>query len=417
MSVERVDHTVDLGDTRTAFADRSDRELREAELLFRLLGNPVLSKIGQRSTLAALSVGLPVVGMIKRTIFKQFCGGETIQESLRTAERLAQSRIGTILDHSVEGQDNENALDGSADEILRTIEVARDHSDVPFCVFKPSGISRHAILEKVSATAALNPSEQKEWDHVQQRVDRLCAAAFTAGVPILIDAEESWLQQAMDDLIERMMERYNRERAIVFNTIQLYRHDRLAFLKESLVRSEKGGYHLGMKLVRGAYMEKERERAKEKGYPSPIHPNKKLVDQDYDDALRVCVQHIGRMAIVAGSHNENSTIILTKLMAREAIERNDQRIYFSQLLGMSDNISYNLAAAGYNVVKYVPYGPVRKVIPYLIRRAAENTSVAGQTGRELQMIQEELQRRRSTDRGHAPGVRGTASSRGAGSAG
>lgn len=408
---------MDLGDTRTAFADRTGRELREAELLFKLLGNPFLSKIGQRTALAALSVGLPVIGMIKRTIFKQFCGGETIQESLRTAERLAESHIGTILDHSVEGQDEESALDATADEILRTIEVARDRSDVPFCVFKPSGISRNAILEKVSAAAALNTLEQQEWERVQQRVDRLCAAAFNAGVPMLIDAEESWLQQAMDDLIERMMQRYNRERSIVFNTIQLYRHDRLSFLKESLVRSEKGGYHLGMKLVRGAYMEKERERAKEKGYPSPIHPDKKSVDRDYDDALRVCVQHIGRMAIVAGSHNENSTILLTQLMHKEGIARNDQRIYFSQLLGMSDNISYNLAAAGYNVVKYVPYGPVKKVIPYLIRRAAENTSVAGQTSRELQMIQEELRRRRSTSAGHAPGVRGTASSRGAGSAG
>ncbi|MDQ3100412.1 MAG: proline dehydrogenase family protein [Bacteroidota bacterium] len=393
-SVEREDRELDLGDTRIAFSDRTDRELREARLLFQVLGSPALSNIGQKTTLFALSIGLPVIGMIKRTIFKQFCGGETIEESLRTAERLATSNIGTILDHSVEGQESEDLLDGTVEEIIRTIQVAQTRKDVPFCVFKPSGIGRMQILEKVSQGSTLDAAQREEWDHVEKRVDRLCAAAYTAGIPILIDAEESWIQQAIDDLIGKMMQRYNQQRVIVFNTIQFYRHDRLAFLKESLERSKRDGYHLGVKLVRGAYMEKERERAKQKGYPSPIHPDKKSVDRDYDEALKICIEHIDRMAIVAGSHNEHSSILLTQLINAQRLSHNDPRIYFSQLLGMSDNISYNLAASGYNVMKYVPYGPVQKVIPYLIRRAAENTSVAGQTSRELQMIREELMRRK-----------------------
>ncbi len=388
--------TPDLTDTRIAFADRSDKELKEAEFLFSMIGNPLLSAAGQKISLFALSIGLPITGLVKRTIFKQFCGGETIDEALRTAERLAKSHIGTILDFSAEGQDDEASLNATAAEILRTIEVARTRREIPFCVFKPTGISRHDLLEKVSQGTALSAGEEKEWNAVQGRFDRLCKAAHDAGIPILIDAEESWIQQAVDDLVERMMQRYNRQRPIVFNTIQFYRHDRVAFLNESLRKAQAGGYHLGIKLVRGAYMEKERERAKEKGYPSPIHPDKPSVDKAYDEGLRICVENIDRMAIVSGTHNERSSILLTELISENGLRRNDDRIWFSQLLGMSDNISYNLSHAGFNVVKYVPYGPVKKVLPYLIRRAAENTSVAGQTGRELRMIKAERVRRGGT---------------------
>jgi proline dehydrogenase len=384
----------DLGDTRIAFAARTDRELREAELLFRMLGSPLISAMGQRLTLAALAVGLPVTGIIKRTIFKQFCGGETIDESLVTAEKLYASHVGTILDHSVEGQDDESSLDATVSEILRTVTVAGKRREIPFCVFKPTGIARGEILRMVSAGEPLEKAATVEWARVRQRMDTLCSAAFQAGVPMLIDAEESWLQQAVDDLVTEMMERYNRERPIIFNTIQFYRHDRLAFLHESLRKASDGGYHLGIKLVRGAYMEKERERAAEKGYPSPIHKDKAAVDRDYDEALRVCMRHIGRMAIVAGSHNEHSTLLLAELMDAQGVDHDDARIWFSQLLGMSDNISYNMASAGFNVVKYVPYGPVRKVLPYLIRRAAENSSVAGQTGRELRLLRAEIRRRK-----------------------
>jgi proline dehydrogenase len=394
---EQAGTAPDLGDTRTAFADRSDRELRQAEFLFSILGNRLLSGVGQRFTLMALSVGLPVVGLIKRTIFKQFCGGETIDESLRTAVRLYRSGIGSILDYSAEGQETEASFDASVKEILRTIATAAKHPEVPFCVFKPSGIGSHAIWERKSQGLPMDQDQQQEWERVEARMGTLAEAASTAGVPILVDAEESWIQPAIDVLVTRMMERYNRARPIVFNTIQFYRHDRLAFLHRSVEQATAGGYHLGIKLVRGAYMEKERERAAEKGYPSPIHVDKAAVDADYDAALAVCLQHIGRMGIVAGSHNENSTLLLARLMQEGGLARRDERIWFSQLLGMSDNISFNLASAGFNVVKYVPYGPVHKVMPYLIRRAAENSSVAGQTGRELRLIREELARRRKAD--------------------
>jgi proline dehydrogenase len=312
---------------------------------------------------------------------------------MATAQVLAQSGIGTILDHSVEGADNEDALDHTVAEVLRTIAVAKGRKEVPFCVFKPTGIARVAILEKVSAKAALSPAEEAEWQRAQKRMEKICAAAAEADVPTLIDAEESWIQDAIDHLAQRMMERYNTRHALIYNTVQLYRHDRLAFLQRSTEEAKAKGYFLGMKLVRGAYMEKERERAAEKGYPSPIQPDKAASDRDYDAALRYCVDHIDRVRIVAGTHNEQSSLLLARLMNERGLAHEDPRICFSQLLGMSDNISYNLAQAGYRVAKYVPYGPVREVMPYLMRRANENTSARGQSGRELTLILQERERR------------------------
>ena len=384
----------DLHDTRIAFADKSTADLWRATWLFRLIGNPTLSGLGQAATRAAIALHLPIKGLIKATIFKQFCGGETIEESLRTAARLDRSGIGTILDHSVEGQDDEKALDDTVFEVLRTIAVARERKDIPFCVFKPTGISRTQLLADVSAGKALSTAEEAEWQRVQQRLVRLCKAAQDADVPLLVDAEESWLQPAMDTLVEEMMARYNRQRALVYNTAQLYRHDRLAYVKASHARAVAGHYHLGLKLVRGAYMEKERERAAEQGYPSPIHPDKAAVDRDYDAALLYCLEHVEHIAFMAGTHNEQSSLLLARLMHERGIAHHDPRICFAQLLGMSDHISYNLAAAHYRVAKYVPYGPVREVLPYLIRRAAENTSVKGQTGRELGLLLAERKRRK-----------------------
>ena len=393
----------DLGDTRIAFADKSNADLWRATWLFRIIGNPTISGIGQSFTKMAMALHLPVKGLIKATIFKQFCGGEDITESLLTAEKLGRSGIGTILDHSVEGQDDEAALDDTVTEVLRTIAVARERLDIPFCVFKPTGISRTQLLADVSAGKALSASEQAEWQRVQARMDRLCKAAHDADVPLLVDAEESWLQPAIDDLVDAMMATYNRVRPLIYNTAQLYRHDRLSFLKASREKAEAGGYHIGMKLVRGAYMEKERERAAEKGYPSPIHADKAAVDRDYDAALLYCLDHVfpasgaaaqhGRIAFMAGTHNERSSLLLARLMHERGIAHDHPYICFAQLLGMSDNISYNLAAAKYRVAKYVPYGPVREVLPYLIRRAAENTSVKGQTGRELGLLLAERKRR------------------------
>lgn len=384
----------DLGNTAIAFADKSNADLWRATWLFRIIGNPTISGIGQSFTKVAMALHLPIKGAIKATIFKQFCGGETIDKSLATAARLAKSGIGTILDHSVEGQDDEDALDDTVTEVLHTIAVAKERGDIPFCVFKPTGISRTDLLADVSAGKALNAAEQAEWQRVQERMERLCKAAHDADVPLLVDAEESWLQPAIDALVDSMMAKYNRTRAIVYNTAQLYRHDRLAFLKASHAKALAGGYHIGMKLVRGAYMEKERERAAELGHPSPIHADKAAVDRDYDAAIVYCLDHLDQIAFMAGTHNEKSSLLLARLMHERGIAHSDVRICFAQLLGMSDNISYNLAAAHYRVAKYVPYGPVREVLPYLIRRAAENTSVKGQTGRELGLLLAERRRRK-----------------------
>lgn len=384
----------DLGDTRIAFAAKSDRELWQARQLFRIIGNAWVSGVGAALTRFALAVHLPIKGLVRATIFKQFCGGETIEESLATAAKLAASGIGTILDHSVEGQDDEASLDGTLNEVLRTIAVAKGRPEIPFCVFKPTGIARMGVLEAVSQGKALDPAEQAEWRRAVERMERICTAAAQAGVRVLVDAEESWIQEAVDQLVERMMAMHNHAEAMIFNTVQLYRHDRLAFLKAAHSKAEREGYRLGVKLVRGAYMEKERERARERGYPDPIQPDKAATDAHYDEALRFCSERIDRIAVVAGTHNEQSSLLLTRLMQELGLARNDPRVHFSQLLGMSDNISYNLAAAGYNVAKYVPYGPVREVLPYLIRRANENTSARGQTGRELGLILQELRRRR-----------------------
>jgi len=383
----------DLGDTRTAFAAMTDRDLWQAYWLFRIIGNPTLTAIGSNLSKFALALHLPVKGLIKATIFKQFCGGETIEGSMATAARLARSGVGTILDHSVEGQEDDEALDHTTTEILRTIAVAKGRKDIPFCVFKPSGIAPVQLLTSVSDGKALDADEQREWTLVQGRMESICAAASKAGVPVLIDAEESWMQPAVDAVADTLMARFNRERAIVFNTVQLYRHDRLTFLKTSHAKAVAGKYHIGMKLVRGAYMEKERARAEEKGYTSPIHADKAAVDRDYDDALRYCSEHIELFAVCVGTHNEKSTLLMAELMDQKGVPHTDRRIWFAQLLGMSDNISFNMAAAGFNVAKYVPYGPIREVLPYLIRRANENTSARGQTGRELGLILAERKRR------------------------
>jgi len=383
----------DLSDTGTAFAHMSGRDLQRARLLFGIISSPVVTKVGSWATKAALALHLPIKPLIKATVFRQFVGGETIEESLLTAARLAKRHVGTILDHSVEGQESEEALDHNTDEILRTIAAAKAHAEIPFSVFKPTGISRFALLERKSA-GTLTVDEQAEWARAEARMLRLCQAAADAGKPVLVDAEESWIQPAIDELTERMMARFNRERAIVFNTVQHYRHDRLDYLRAAFSRAEQGRYHLGVKLVRGAYMEKERARAAEQGYADPVQPDKAASDAHYDEALRFCAEHLDQVSVCVGTHNEASTMLMARLMAERGLERNDRRVWFAQLLGMSDNISYNMAAAGYNVAKYVPYGPVREVLPYLIRRANENTSARGQTGRELGLILAETRRRK-----------------------
>lgn len=379
--------------TENAFKSKSDSDLSRSYWLFKLIGNPLLVNAGAAFGPLALKIGFK--GLIKSTIFKQFVGGENISDCGHTIDHLAKYNIGTILDYSVEGKESETDFEHCVEETIGTIHKATGNSKIPFCVFKVTGLARFALLEKVSAGGGLSEDEKNEWERVRQRVRKISAAAASAKQPLFIDAEESWIQPAIDALANENMAEFNKSGVIVYNTYQLYRHDRLQYLKSSFERAQAEGYHLGAKLVRGAYMEKERERAMAKGYPSPIQPTKEKTDEDYDSALRFCIEHIDKMAVCAGTHNEASSGLLVKLLKEKGIQTNDTRVYFSQLLGMSDHISFNLSLNGYNVSKYVPYGPVAEVLPYLIRRARENTSVKGQTGRELSLIMKEKKRRAS----------------------
>jgi proline dehydrogenase len=385
---------VSFENTEVAFSHKTNHELKRAYWLFRLVGNPGLVKLGKVSVNVAIQLRLPIGWALRKNIFAQFCGGETIAECSQTTKVLDSRGVGTILDYSVEGKESEAEFDHTADEIHQTILTAKGNKHIPFCVFKVTGIARHGLLEKINAHQALTAQESQEFDRVKARVDRLCKAAFEANTPVFIDAEESWIQDTIDSLVEEMMLKYNGQRAIVYNTAQMYRHDRLEYLKKALHRAEQGGYHYGVKLVRGAYMEKERERAQRLGYTDPIQPDKPSTDRDFDAAVEFCLSNINRMGVCAGTHNETSSAKLADLLAAKGIAKNDDRVYAAQLYGMSDHISFNLSHEGYNVAKYVPYGPIREVIPYLIRRAEENTSVSGQTGRELGLIMKELKRRK-----------------------
>jgi proline dehydrogenase len=380
--------------TEIAFSGKSNSDLNRSYWLFKMVSNSTFVNLGKSLTTFAIKTHLPIKGLIKATIFRQFCGGETIEECDRAIKELGKYNVGTILDYSVEGKETEKDFDACKTETIETVEKAKKDAHIPFCVFKVTGLARFELLEKVSAKETLTPEEQKEFGRVQLRVSAICKAAHDAGVPIFIDAEESWIQEAIDNLANQMMVLYNSEKAIVYNTYQLYRKDRLSYLRLSFEKAKENNYFLGAKLVRGAYMEKERARAAEKGYPSPIQDTKENTDRDYDAAVEFCAEHVDRIAICAGTHNEISSMKLANLMKEKNIPSNTKNIYFSQLLGMSDHISFNLANAGYNVAKYVPYGPVREVLPYLIRRAQENTSVKGQTGRELSLIMKEKARRK-----------------------
>ena len=384
---------ISFENTEIAFSSKSDGELRRSYYLFKLIGNPALVSFGQVATNIALKLRFPIGWAIKGNIFKHFCGGENIPECARATKILDKFHIGTILDYSVEGKESEDDLDATLEETLRTIKTANNNPHIPFCVFKVTGIARFELLEKVNSKTTLTQSEDEEWKRVHDRVDAICRLSEETSTPVFIDAEDSWIQDAIDGLAEEMMLKYNNRHAIVFNTVQLYRHDRLEYLKALHQKLKNSGAKTGLKLVRGAYMEKERARAASMGYRDPIQPDKESSDRDFNLALEYCVKHIEDISICCGSHNEDSSILLTQLMKSNNIENSDKRIFFAQLFGMSDHISFNLAHAGYNVAKYVPYGPINEVLPYLIRRAKENTSVKGQTGRELGLILKEMKRR------------------------
>lgn len=386
---------MDFQDTATAFADKTTAELKEKYRLFKMMNSPSLVSFGTKMTNFALSIGLPVKGLIKHTIFEQFCGGETIEECQKTIEKLGKSHIGTILDYSVEGKSEEEDFEHTKDEIVETIKRANEDENIPFAVFKVSGIAPYGTLEKVSAGVELPEKSKLKWERIQARVGEICEYAHSLDQPVFIDAEETWIQNAIDFMAERMMEKYNTEKPIVFNTVQLYRTDALEFLKKSHAKAKEKGYIYAVKLVRGAYMEKERARAEENGYPSPIQPDKQSTDRDYDAAIEYCLDNIDTLAFVAGTHNEKSVQMLAQKMQQRELAHNHPRIFFSQLYGMSDNLSYVLAKNDYNVSKYVPYGPVKDAVPYLTRRAQENTSVQGMMSRELVMIDKELKRRKA----------------------
>ena len=380
--------------TEIAFSLKSDTELDRAYFLFKMIDNQPLVRIGTAVTNFAIKAHLPVEGLIRATVFDHFCGGVNEMDCLSVVDKMFTKGVSSVLDYSVEGKEEEAQFDAALKMTLKTIEFAKERQAIPFAVFKPTGFGRLDLYEKVGNKSELTSEETDEWNRVEARFDLVCSEAHTKNVPLLIDAEESWMQDAADNLVTRMMQKYNKEKAIVFNTLQMYRWDRLDYLKNLHQQANFEGFYIGMKIVRGAYMEKENLRAEEKGYPSPICESKEVTDENYDAAIHYMIENIDRMSIFAGTHNELSSYKLMEFMQERNIDKKDQRIWFGQLYGMSDNISYNLAANGYNNAKYLPFGPVRDVMPYLIRRAEENTSVAGQTSRELKLIKAERDRRK-----------------------
>jgi proline dehydrogenase len=380
--------------TQNAFSLKSDTELDRAYFLFKMIDMQPLVRIGTAVTNFALKANLPVEGLIRATVFDHFCGGISEEDCLPVVDKMYTKGVCSVLDYSVEGKEDEAHFDDAMNMTLKIISFAKERKAIPFAVFKPTGFGRFELYEKKGEGIVFNDEEQKEWNRIEARFDKVCNEAYKNDISLLIDGEESWMQDAADELVSRMMQKYNKEKAIVFNTLQMYRWDRLNYLKKLHLKAKQDGFYIGMKLVRGAYMEKENNRAEEKGLKSPICESKQATDINFDAAVTYMIDNIDQMAIFAGSHNEESSYKLMEEMQKKGIKKNDPRIWFGQLYGMSDNLSFNLAIEGYNVAKYLPFGPVKDVMPYLIRRAEENTSVAGQTSRELRLIKTERTRRK-----------------------
>jgi proline dehydrogenase len=403
---------ISFDNTAIAFAPKTNSDLKEAHLLFSMMAKPWMVKLGTRLAPWSIKAGLPVKGLIRKTIFKQFVGGETLEETIPVAQALGKFGVQVILDYGVEGAEGETAYDEARDEFIRVIKFAGTQPNIPFMGVKVTGFARFHLLERLDTLmheapedslikrynyvlGKISAAELNEWSRVRERFKAICDAAVAANVNVLVDAEESWIQDPVDAITMLMMDEYNTSKAVVYNTIQLYRHDRLDFLKKSYEAALERNFILGAKLVRGAYMEKERKRAAEKGYASPIQPSKEASDKDFNSAVRFCIDHLENIALVVASHNEYSNLLTTQLLTERGYALDHPHIHFSQLYGMSDNITFNLAKAGCSVSKYLPFGPIKDVVPYLMRRAQENTSVGGQTGRELALIKKELKRRKS----------------------
>jgi proline dehydrogenase len=404
---------ISFDNTEYAFAYKTDAELKQANFLFGIMGKPWLVNMGLKITPSFIKWGIPFTKtIIRKTIFKQFVGGETLEETAKVADKLEQYEVQVILDYGVEGKEGEANFDHARDEFKRVIDYAATQVNIPFMSIKVTGFARFSLLEKLDtamhalpgtlmkrylqAVESLSEEEKEEWHRVRLRTQQLCEIADKKNVGILIDAEETWIQDPVDALTILMMDVFNKKKAVIYNTLQLYRHDRLQFLKDSYAAAEERNFILGAKLVRGAYMEKERNRAAEMNYPSPIQPDKESCDKDYNAAVEYCVEHLDKISLIVASHNEYSNLYTTQLLDKKGLPHNHPHVHFSQLYGMSDNITFNLAKSGCSVSKYLPFGPIKDVIPYLMRRAQENSSVSGQTGRELGLIKKELQRRKTT---------------------
>jgi proline dehydrogenase len=392
---------ISFENTQNAFAYKSTKALKSAKLLFGFMGYPKLVQLGTRLVPVLLKAGLPIKGIIRNTIFKQFVGGETLAETIPVAQMLAKHNVDVILDYGVEGKEGEESFDHATQVFIDVINHAASQKNIPFISIKVTGLTSHELLQTLHEAPRLrsgihdNEMEQAAWDRVRDRMFAICEAAAEKNIGVLVDAEESWIQDPIDRLTMEMMAEFNKQKAVVFNTIQLYRHDRLHFLRISHQIAEAQGFVLGLKLVRGAYMEKERAVALEKNKQSPIQISKEATDADYDEAVRFCMDHIHSTAVIIASHNEQSNLLGAKLLDEMMLPHNHPHVHFSQLYGMSDTITFNLAKEGFNVSKYLPFGPIQDVIPYLMRRAQENTSVSGQTGRELLQLKRELARRKS----------------------
>lgn len=393
--VKASDLPVSFEDTAVAFEYKSDKELFLSYLIFWLTKSPFLIKFLSRAAKISLAIGLPVKPIIKATVFKQFCGGETKEEYAKVITKLGKAGIGAILDYSAEGSEDEAGFENTKNELLNIIEDARTSEDIPCTCMKMTGIASFELLEKVTAKCVLSEDEEKEWGNIKNRLDVICKAANEAGKPIYIDAEESWIQGAIDTLSEEVMAKYNKNNAIVFTTLQMYRWDRLDYFKQLIAQARSESYILGIKIVRGAYVEKERKRAQKLGYQDPINPTKSATDEEYNKAIKLFIDNIDVVELCLATHNEYSCALMAQYLSEKKLPKNHPHIYFSQLYGMSDHVSFNLAKVGYNVSKYLPYGPVKSTLPYLARRAEENTAIAGQMSKELEIIVNELNRRKS----------------------
>ncbi|WP_092542464.1 proline dehydrogenase family protein [Zunongwangia mangrovi] len=386
-----------FNDTETAFKLKSDMEINRAVLLFSVMGKPSLIKPGIGLTKFALKAKLPITPIIKNTIFDQFCGGVTIEDCKPTMDQMDEVNLSSILDYSVEGKKTEEEFDSAYKVKLELIELAKEENEVPFAIFKPTALGRFKIWHKVSSHVSLNDKEKEEWERVQKRVEGLCEKANELKVRLYADAEESWMQEAADNLMEKMMAKFNQNEALIFNTFQCYRWDRLEYIKELHTKAKEQGFKIGAKIVRGAYMEKENKRARKRGKRSPICESKEATDVNFNSVMGYCLDHLEDFSLFIGTHNEISNYLALQIMEDKKIAKDDQRVWFSQLYGMSDQISYNLAARGYNTAKLVPFGPVKDVVPYLLRRAEENSSVKGQTSRELNLLTREKERRKKAE--------------------